>query len=251
LNFVANTGTVFAREMRPELRNPAGLIFGMAQPLIFLLLFGPLLSGISGGGQETSWQWFVPGIVVMLCLFGTFSAGYFLLMEGDSGSLERMLVTPLSRTAMLVGRTMKEIIMLLAQALLVIAVVLPLGFELHLLGVLAGLVLLVVLGVGMGALSFALALRARRQPTLFYVVQQMLMMPLLLLSGVLLPIENGPAWLAAVAGFNPLTYVVEAERALFAGELTSTTVLSGVIAAAAVALAGLALGTRGMRRASL
>ncbi|MCG5214286.1 ABC transporter permease [Streptosporangium soli] len=250
MSFVANTGTVFAREIRPDLRNPVSILFGMAQPLVFLLLFGPLLSGMSGG-QETQWQWFVPGIVVMLGLFGTFSAGYYLLVEGDSGTLERMLVTPLSRTAMLIGRTMKELVTLLVQALLIIIVVLPLGFELHLVGILAGLVVLVVLGVGLGSLSFALALKARKSPTLFYVVQQMLLMPLLLLSGVLLPMDTAPAWLATVAGINPLTYVVEAERALFAGDLTNITVLYGVVAAVAVASIGLFLGTRGMRRASL
>ncbi|MDP9865979.1 MULTISPECIES: ABC transporter permease [Streptosporangium] len=251
MNIVSDTGVVFAREIRPELRNPIGLLFGMIQPLIFLALFGPLLPGTPGGGQTSPWQWFVPGIVVMLGLSGTGSAGYYLLVEGGGGSLERMLVTPLNRTAMLVGRTMKEIVTLLAQAALIIVVVLPFGFRPHLLGTVAGLLVLAVLGVGLGSFSFALALAARRQPSIFYGVQQTLLFPLMLLSGVLLPVENAPSWLYGMARANPVTYVVEAERALFAGDLAHPSVPYGVAAAVVVALAGLAVGTRGMRRASL
>ncbi|OUC98565.1 ABC transporter permease [Streptosporangium minutum] len=248
---LSDTGVVFTREIRPELRNPLGLVFGMIQPLVFLALFGPLLAGTPGVGQASPWQWFVPGVVVMLGLFGTASAGYYLLVEGGGGSLERMLVTPLSRTAMLIGRTMKEIVTLLAQAVLIIAVVLPLGFRLHPAGALAGLLLLTVLGVGLGSLSFALALAARRQPSIFYGVQQTLLFPLVLLSGVLLPMDDAPSWLYGMARANPVTYVVEAERALFAGDLSHPSVPYGVLAAVTVALVGLAVGTRGMRRASL
>lgn len=242
---------VFAREMRPELRAPMGLIFGMMQPLVFLALFGPLLYGMPGVGSGPPWQWFVPGILVMIGIFGTGSAGYYVLVESGGGSLERMLVTPLSRGAMLIGRTLKEAVTLLAQSALIILAVLPFGFRLYPAGVLAGLALLVAAGVGIGALSFALALAARRAPSLFWAVQQTVTFPLLLLSGVLLPLENAPGWLAAASAVNPMTYIVEAERALFAGDLAGPVVARGALAALAIAAAGLAVGIRAMRRAAL
>jgi ABC-2 type transport system permease protein len=248
VNIVTNTGTAFAREMMPTLRNPAGLLVMMAQPLIFLLLFGPLLPST---GDQSPWQWFVPGILVMMGLVGTSSAGYSLQVELSGGSLERMLVTPLNRAAMLVGRTLKEVVILLAQAVLIMVAAIPLGFRLHTVGALAGLAMIAVLGVGLGSLSFALAIATKRQQELFWGVQQVLLFPLLLLSGVLLPTDTAPGWLRALSQVNPVTYVVDAERALFAGSYAEASVRYGALAAVVIAALGLALGTRAMRRASL
>jgi ABC-2 type transport system permease protein len=249
MQFIRDTGTVFSRELMPVLRQPVTLIFSMGQPLLFLFLFGPLLAGTEGfAGGGSPWQWFVPGILIMMCLFGPMMAGYSLLIELIGGSLERMLVTPLNRTAMLIGRTMKEFVILLVQAVLIIGLALPLGFRLYPLGVLAGLTLLIVLGVGLGALSFVLAIASHPGGELFWVVTQMVLFPLMLLSGVLLPMDFGPAWLQVAAGLNPISYIVEAERALFAGQFADLSVLYGAIAAFAIAVTGLVLGTRAMRR---
>ncbi|MGA6163012.1 ABC transporter permease [Amycolatopsis magusensis] len=245
MNLLTHTGVVFGREIKPHLLSPAGLLITMAQPLVFLLLFGPLLPG-----DGSPWQWFVPGILVMLSLFGTMASGYGLLMERGTGSLERLLVTPLSRTAMLLGRVLKEVVVLLAQAVLITLVVLPLGFTLHPAGVLAGLVFLAVLGFGMGALSFALAIAVRKQDSLFWAVHQTVLFPLLLLSGVLLPLDGAPAWLHTVARLNPLSYVVDAQRALFRGDLATAPVLHGGLAILGIAALGLYLGTSAMRRAT-
>ena len=64
---------------------------------------------------------------------------------------------------------------------------------------------------------------------MFWAVQQTLLFPLMILSGMLLPLETGPAWMRVAAEFNPLAYVVEAERALFAGEFRTGAVLAGVL----------------------
>ncbi|MET9595407.1 ABC transporter permease [Streptomyces sp. NPDC006516] len=252
-----DTRTAFARELGPELRQPAGLLFTMLLPFLFLALFAPLLSGTgpAGGGTGTGspWQWFVPGMLVLLALSATAGAGASLLNEMSSGAFERMLVTPLNRAAMLVGRALKEVVILLAQALLILVLLLPTDFRLHPLGALAGLALLTVFGVGIGALSFTLALHSRKQQTLFYGVQQMIFFPLLLLSGVLLPITqaSAPTWLYVLSRINPATYVVEAERALFDGRFAETNVLYGLLAASAVAVLGVVAGIRGMRNASV
>ncbi|KAB8190660.1 ABC transporter permease [Nonomuraea phyllanthi] len=242
--FLRDTATVFSREFKPAVREPAGLLFEMGQPLLFLFLFGSQLDGAVG----SSWQWFVPGILVMMCLTGPLSAGYTLLVELIGGSMERMLVTPLSRTAMLVGRAMKAVVVLLAQAVLIVLLALPLGFVLHPAGVLAGLAQLLVFSVGLGSLSFVLAIKSAPSGTLFYVVSQSVLFPLLLLSGVLLPMETAPGWLRVLGHLNPVTYLVDAQRALFSGNLADPSVLYGTAATCAIAAIGLYLGNRAMRK---
>lgn len=251
MSVLRDTAIVYVREMRPVLREPIGLLFTLTQPLLYLLFFGPLLGGVSMFGEMSSWQWFVPGILVMLGLTGTTAgAGYNMLMEMQTGSHERLLVTPLNRPALLIGRAMKEVVPLLGQAVLVIAVAIPLGFRLYPLGVLLGLLLLGIVGIGLGALSYALAIAVKDQDWIFWTVTQTFMFPLMILSGVLLPLELGPRWMAVVGAYNPLTYIVEAERALFAGELGQPVVWMGLGVAMVIAVIGLALGIRAMRRAS-
>ncbi|MBP2321042.1 ABC-2 type transport system permease protein [Kibdelosporangium banguiense] len=245
MKFFRDTAIVFTREFAPALREPVGLIFAMGQPLLFLFLFGSLLAGTPGMG---GWQWFVPGILVMMCLFGPMGAGHSLLAELGGGSLERMLVTPLSRTAMLIGRTAKESIVLLAQAVLIIGLAMTLGLRLYPAGVLLALVMLTVFGIGLSALSFVLAIKSQPSGNLFWIVTQTLMFPVILLSGVLLPMDSGPAWLRVAGAVNPVSYIVDAQRALFSGGLADISVLYGTIAALVIAVSGLLLGTRVMRR---
>lgn len=85
---------------------------------------------------------------------------------------------------------------------------------------------------------------------MFWLVQQTLIFPLMLLSGMLLPLETGPGWMQVAAKFNPLAYVVDAERALFAGEIVSATVAWGWIAALTTAAVGLSVGIRAMVRSA-
>jgi ABC-2 type transport system permease protein len=240
---VTDTITVFNRELRPVLRNPFSVIFTMVQPLFFLALFAPLLPG------DSSLQWFVPGIVVMSCLFGTSSTGANLLYEIQTGSHERMLVSPMRRPALIIGRALKEIVPMLAQTGLLVVATIPFGFELHLAGAVIGLLILAVFCVGLGALSYTLGLASKDREWMFWSVQQTLIFPLLLLAGMMLPIDNGPQWLQTMSKFNPLTYVVDAERALFNGTIASGTVLAGLVAAVAICFVGLLVGTRAMRRA--
>ncbi|GAA3344551.1 ABC transporter permease [Amorphoplanes nipponensis] len=243
-SLVTDTRVVFSRELRPVLRNPFTVVFAMVQPLVFLGLFAPLLP------DELGLQWFVPGIVVMSCLFGTSMTGSNLLFEIQTGSHERMLVTPLRRPALLIGRALKEIVPVVVQAAVIIAICLPFGLDVHLGGVLVGVLILAVFCLGLGSLSYTLALAAKNQEWLFWTVQQTLLFPLLLLAGMLLPIEAGPGWLRALARWNPLTYVVDAERALFNGDIWASTTVSGTLAALAVGAFGLFVGSRAMQRSA-
>jgi len=242
---LADTWNVMVRELKPVFREPASVLFAMVQPLVFLGLFAPLLPEVESG---SALQWFVPGIVAMTALMGASFTGANLTQEIVTGSHERLLVSPLSRSSLLVGRALKEVVPMLMQAAIIVVVVTPFSFDLHLAHVLVGLVLLSFFSIGVGALSFALALAAKDQDWLFWTVQQTLIFPVLLLAGVLLPLDGAPGWLRTASDLNPLTYVIEAERALFAGTLPVETVLAGFVAAAGVAVLGLWVGLRAMRR---
>jgi ABC-2 type transport system permease protein len=245
---------VWWRETLTIVRDPFSLVFSLVQPLVFLGLFGPLLSGLAGNGElfgGSSLQWFLPGVVVMITMFGTSMTGANLQFEIMTGAFERMLATPLSRASLMVGRALKELTPLVVQALVITLVAIPFGFVFYPLHVVVGLVMLGIFGVGVGALSYALAIAARKTEWIFWAVQQSLLFPLLILSGMMLPLETGPGWMQVVSKFNPLTYIVDAERVLFAGTFGSLTILWGFVAAFATAAVGLVVGIRSIRRSTI
>ncbi|MEE2046063.1 ABC transporter permease, partial [Nocardiopsis tropica] len=243
-----DTWTVFVRQMRPLLHRPLLLGFGMLQPILYLVLFAPLLTGLAGAEGENPWQWFVPGLLVMVALFTTGFAGFGLLPEMASGAHERMLATPASRVSLLLGRVLRDVAQMMAQMVLIIVLVIPFGLRISVAGAVVGLLLLAVLGIGLSTLSYLTAM-AVKQTYVFAPVLQTVIMPLMLLSGVLLPMELAPSWLYGLSRLNPVAYVVDAERALFAGDW-DLSVGIGWAVAVALAVAALAFGSRAMRRLS-
>lgn len=245
-----DTWNVLTRELRPVLRDPFSLVFSLVQPLVFLGLFGPLLVATSGRPAGETLQSFVPGILVMIALFGTGTTGSNLLYEMQTGSHERTLVAPISRASLLVGRALKEMVPIMVQACIIALVTIPFGFSVNPLGLLIGLVLLALFGLGFGALSYSLALASRNNDWMFWGIQQATLFPLMILSGMLLPLDHGPQWMQVAAAFNPISYVVAAERALLSGDVASMAVAWGFVAAAVLAAIGLSVGIRAMRKAA-
>jgi ABC-2 type transport system permease protein len=241
---VGDTLNVMTRELKPVLREPVSVLFAMVQPLVFLGLFAPLLPDTDGGAM----QWFVPGIVAMTCLFGASFTGAALGDEMVTGSHERLLVSPLSRTSLLLGRALKEIVPMLMQVAIILAVVTPFSFDLHPLGVLVGVAVLALFSIGVASLSFALALVSAGNEWMFWTVQQTLIFPLLLLAGILLPLDGAPGWLEFLSDVNPLKYVVGAERELFSGVWHADVIAQGFAGGLAVAALGLWVGIRAMRK---
>ncbi|HWC82519.1 MAG TPA: ABC transporter permease [Pseudonocardiaceae bacterium] len=227
------TGLVFLRSIRPTLHRPSVIIIGLAQPLLYLVLFGPLLRGLSTGDGD-SWQWYVPGIMVQLALFGTAYSGFGLLPELRSGALERLRVSPVSRIALLLGRVSRDVTLLVVQAALLALVSVPFGFRAGVGPVLLGLALLALLGLAIGSASYALAMRLRQEYA-FAPVLAMTVLPAMLLSGVLLPMNLAPRWLYVLSRVNPLSHVVDAERAIVAGQWGATSIWLGPLLAVALA----------------
>lgn len=185
-NLVHDSVLMTARELKPALTDPFYLIFGLVQPIFFLLLFGPLVHAEAG----TSLSWFVPGILVMIALFGTAGAGSGLQTDMIDGSFERILVTPLSRPVLFLGRSLKEFFPIVIQAVVITVATVFFGFRPNPLGLLLGMVLLGIIGMGIGALSYTLALVTRKHDWMFWIVQQTLLFPLMILSGILLPLDG-------------------------------------------------------------
>lgn len=242
---------VFGRSIRLNLRNPAWVAVGMAQPVLYLTLFGPLLepmSGMRGMPPGDSWQIFTPGLLMTLGLFGAAFAGFGMLAEFREGVIERMRVTPLSRFSLLFGRVLRDVVVLLVQAVLLLLVAtLVFGLDAPFDGLLLGLLLVALLGITMASLSYGLALVLKSEEA-FAPLLNSLMLPLMLLSGILLPMTMGPDWLQAASRVNPVSHIVDSARAAFRGDFTDQTFLIG--AGISVVLATLAAiwGTRVFRR---
>lgn len=248
MSFLRDTWLVCLRQLRPTLHSPiTGMAFSMLQPVLYLALFAPLLSGMPGAMGENSLQWFLPGVLAMLALFGTAYAGFGLLPELRGGAHERLLAAPVNRAALLLGRVLRDIAVLGCQATVVLLIAIPFGLRVSPLGAVVGLLLLLIMGIGLGTLSYMLAMSVK-QEFIFPAILQTLTMPLILLSGILLPMDLAPTWLYVLSRINPLSHVVDAERALFAGDFGDTSVLIGAGVAVAVAVIALFLGTRLMRR---
>ncbi|MFB9839463.1 ABC transporter permease [Actinoallomurus acaciae] len=239
-----DTWLIFRHQLRLSLGSRLGLVFGVLQPVLNLALFGPLLTTYLGPG---SWQVFVPGVLMQLALLSAGLAGFGIVFDARFGVLDRQRVTPAPRTALLLGRVLTNVVVLLGQSLLVIAVGFAFGFRAPLAGLLVGLALLVPLAVGLAALSYAFALTLRRQE-MFAPLSSTVIVPMLLLSGALLPMSTAPAWLDVLSRATPFRYAVEGLRAAFAGRYASAALTGGVIVLPAFAVAAVAVGTRTFSR---
>jgi ABC-2 type transport system permease protein len=225
--FFRETVIVFRRQIRMNLRNPAWVIIGAVQPVLYLLLFGPLLKPlVRQFGATNAYTFFVPGMLVQLGVFGAFFAGFSLIGEWREGVIEAERVTPASRTALLIGRLYRDLLQLLVQAIILIALGYALGMRASLGGLVLGTVLTLLIGGACAAASNALALTTKSEDVMAPVIN-MVMMPVLLLSGILLPMTIGPSWLEKASEFMPIRHVVDAVRSSFAGDFSASALMWG------------------------
>jgi ABC-2 type transport system permease protein len=238
MKLLRDTWLVFERYLGLTLRNPAWTLIGMLQPILYLVLFAPLLKNVvsaPGFPQGGAYNIFVPGLLVQMGIFGVAYSGFSLIGEVRAGVIERMRVTPVSRLAMLLGRALRETLIMLVQSLLLIGLALPFGLTLHMGGLLVALTLQLLIGLLMASMSFTLALKVQSEDALAGVLS-MITIPLLLLSGVLLPLSLAPTWLRNIAAANPLAYAVDASRAAFANHLSDPSVVKGMLIMAVLAI---------------
>ncbi|MFI9205581.1 ABC transporter permease [Streptomyces sp. NPDC053048] len=245
---LSDTAIVYGRYARQTLRSKPAMTFGALMPALYLVLYGPLLTGMPLGGAGSSWQVLVPGLLLQLGLFGSTFAGLGLVAERQNGVVERMRVTPVSRLALLLGRVLMDTTLLLFQAALLVLVALAMGLRAPLPGVLIGFAFTAALSLSLASLSYALAMRIAA-PRVFAPVVNALTMPSMLLSGLLLPMSLAPGWLDALSHVMPLRYLVDAVRAAFTGDYTAPALLTGTVAAVSLMAVSVTAGTRYFRRA--
>jgi ABC-2 type transport system permease protein len=225
--FVRDSLIVFNRQLRMNLRNPAWVIIGMLQPVLYLLLFGPLLEPVISQLGGNKYTWFVPGMLVQLGIFGAFFAGFSLIGEWREGVIEAERVTPASRAALLCGRLYRDLLQLFVQAVILVVLGLILGMDFNLPGILLGVVLTLLLGGACAAASNAFALTVKSEDVMAPVIN-LVMMPVLLLSGILLPMSFGADWLDRLSDFMPIRHVVDAVRGAFFGDYDVSTLGWGI-----------------------
>ena len=217
---IRETGFTFQRQALQMLRNPVWVFVGFSTPLLYLLLFTPLLKGVPGVGHTTSQvlDAFLPGIMSLLAFSSGASSGFGTIFELQSGVIERFRVTPASRLAILLGPFLFGMVSMFTFDLVLVLVGAAFGFTIHIVGLLVLAVLLGLLAVMMAAFSTATAL-ATKDISAFAAVINGINLPVLLLAGVLLPIALGPGWLRFIGHFDPLYYLVVASRHLASGQL--------------------------------
>lgn len=250
MKLAGDTWLVFQRYLGILLRNPAWVIIGVTQPVLYLLLFAPLLKSIAhmpGFPPGGAYNVFVPGLLIQLGLFGAAGVGFSLIAELRFGVIERLRVTPVSRLALLLGRAMRDVLTLLIQSLILVLLALPFGLSIHPAGLLLVLALIALIGLMMASVSYALAMALRSEdsfaPLIFTAT-----LPILLLSGVLLPLTLAPAWLRGISRANPLTYAVNAGRAIFNDHLGDPSVVRGIAIMAALAVIAVGVAARSFNR---
>jgi len=246
-----DTWLVYRRYLGLFLRNPAWVAIGVIQPVLYLVLFAPLLKSIArmpGFPPGGAYNVFVPGLLIQLGLFGAAGVGFSLIAELRLGVIERLRVTPVSRLALLLGRALRDIMTLVIQSAILVLVALPFGLSIHPGGLLIVLGLIALIGLMMASVSYALGLALRSEdafaPLIFTAT-----LPILLLSGVLLPLSLAPDWLRAIADVNPLAYAVDAARAIFNDHLGDPSVVRGLVIMGVLALLAVAGAARSFGRA--
>ena len=229
---------MFVRNMQHTLRNPIFILVSMFQPMLYLFLFMPLLEnlgGVPGLPAGRTVDIFIPGLLVMLALFGSAFVGFSLIDELRTGVIERFLVTPVKRSSILLGRVLRDASVLVAQCVLITLVAIPFGLSVNMAGFLLSLILYGLIGITMASMSYSFALIYKSEDNLAPTLNT-ITLPISLLSGIILPLILAPIWLQNVAKINPFSYAVNASRALFAGNFQSIDIIEGFVIIALLAI---------------
>ncbi len=232
MKLVRDCWLIFQRQLLLLRRNPVWIFVGIFQPVMYLLLFAPLLkpalAPLGATSTADTYRIFVPGLLVLLAIFGGLFQGFGLIAELRAGVIERSRVTPVSRLALLLGRSLRDVASLIAQAVIITVLALAFGLRVQVFNLLLAYLLLGLIAMMTSALSYGIALKVKSEDALAPLMNTVAQ-PVLLLSGILLPLAFAPAWLIKVAKWNPFSWAVEGSRALFNGDLGNARVWQALL----------------------
>ncbi len=215
---LSDTWYLFLRAMKKLIRNPILLFFSLFQPIIFLVLFTQLFSKFSQlpGFPASNYLLFAtPGILLQNAFSSALQSGTSIVSDIDSGYLQKMLVTPVSRYAILLGRLTSDAFRVVVQSsiILVLAYILGASVTTGIVGILLMLFTIALFGLAWSGISLALGLRTKSSETVFG-IGAFLTFPLLFMSTALTPLTFMPQWMQNVSNANPISYTVNAVRVL-------------------------------------
>jgi ABC-2 type transport system permease protein len=215
--YVEDALTVTRAELLKIRHDPVEIASRASQPLLWLLVFGQVLSQTRAipTGSIPYIDYLAPGVLAQSAQFSAIFFGLAVIWERDLGLVHKLLASPAARSSLVLGKALAGGARALVQAVIVYAASLAIGVSVRLDPVsVAAVALVVVLGSSLFAtfsLVIACIVRSRER---FMGIGQLLTMPLFFASSAIYPIELMPAWLRLVATLNPLTYMVDALRAL-------------------------------------
>lgn len=209
------TYSLWHRELVRFLRQPSRLAGAFAMPLLFWLLIGTGLSSsfrLPAGPSDLDYlEYFFPGTVVLLVLFGAIFSTFSVIEDRNEGFLQGVLVAPIARGAIVMGKVLGGSTLAWLQGMLVLCLAPVAGLTLTVGSVLAAAGVLALLAVAMTSLGFAFAWKIDSTQG-FHAVMNVVLLPMWFLSGAFFPVQGAPGWLAGVMRLNPLTYGIAAMR---------------------------------------
>jgi ABC-2 type transport system permease protein len=231
MKLLHDTRLMFNTNLQHTLKSPVFIFVNLFQPLMYLILYMPLLGGLGnvpGLTDGNTANVFIPGLLVMQAIFGCAFVGFPLIDDIRSGVIQRYLVTPVSRSAIMLGKVLRDVVVLLAQCVLITVAALPFGITVNAAGFILSLAMYALIGIIMSCISYSFALIYKVEDSLAPTMNT-ITLPVSLLSGIFLPLALAPLWLQYLAKINPFSYGVDATRDLFVGNFQSMTILEGFI----------------------
>jgi ABC-2 type transport system permease protein len=218
MNNLRGVYTIWYRDMLRFWHDKMRMVGSITFPLLFLFVFGSGLSARMGMlGQGVNFAQFIfPGIIGMTVLMSSFMAGVSVVWDREFGFLKEVLVAPISRVSVAAGKALSAATVALLQGVIILLFAPLIGVSLSLWTVLALLPLMFLLAASMGSLGILLATRIRSMEA-FQATMQMLMFPIVFLSGVFFPMAGLPAWMNTLVKINPATYGVAPIRQIVLG----------------------------------
>jgi len=229
--FIGDVWVNFVRWNIKAVRNPFVLVVSLVQPIIFLVLFtqvfGQVATGaVNQGAADISYEtYLVPAICMQVALAAAATSGVGLVNDIENGMFEKVLVSPMNRTAVFLGKTAAEVLRIAAQILIIIGLGVVLGAEVAtgVIGAFGIVAVGVLFSFWFTALSNTIAVITKDQESTI-IGANLLQFPLLFVSTAFLPLAVLPGWIQTVARFNPVTYGVDAARAIMLGRDVMTVI---------------------------
>jgi ABC-2 type transport system permease protein len=209
--------TLWLREIKRYLRDRTRIVGSIVQPLLWLVIFGIGMGGMMGGNTipGLSYQEFIfPGIVGQTLLFTSMFMGISVIWDKEFGFMKEILVAPISRFSIFLGKMVGDSTDALIQGTIVMILGLALGIKFSLAAFLAALPIMLLITFGLVSIGLVIASFMDSLES-FGAVQSFINLPLFFLSGALIPLQRLPTWMQWISKANPLTYGVDALRSIF------------------------------------